>query len=84
MQLRRRYNHTNSGQLISALSYPKARLTAGLRLSMDPEGRHRTGISAVDSCALYLLSYLGVVPECCAWRMTCASELGLDRFGVGP
>ena len=28
---------------------------------MDPEGRSRTGISAVDSCLLYLLSYLGVV-----------------------
>ena len=30
---------------------------------MDPEGRSRTGISAVDSCVLYLLSYLGVVLE---------------------
>ena len=30
---------------------------------MDPEGRSRTGISAVDSCVLYRLSYLGVVPE---------------------
>ena len=28
---------------------------------MDPEGRSRTGISAVDSCVLYRLSYLGVV-----------------------
>src|SRR5262249_51865481 len=31
--------------------------------SMDPEGRSRTGISAVDSCVLYLVSYLGVVSE---------------------
>ena len=30
---------------------------------MDPEGRIRTGISVVDSDALYRLSYLGVVPE---------------------
>ena len=30
---------------------------------MDPEGRSRTGISAVDSCVLYLLSYVGVVCE---------------------
>ncbi len=30
---------------------------------MDPEGRSRTGIPAVDSCVLYLLSYLGAVPE---------------------
>ena len=52
-----------SGQLRSVLSYPKARLAAGLRLSMDPEGRIRTGISVVDSYALYRLSYLGVVPE---------------------
>jgi hypothetical protein len=30
---------------------------------MDPEGRSRTGIPAVDSCVLYRLSYLGVVSE---------------------
>ena len=30
---------------------------------MDPEGRSRTGISAVDSCVLYRLSYLGVVSQ---------------------
>ena len=52
-----------SGQRRSALSYPKARLTAGLRLSMGPEGRIRTGISVVDSDALYRLSYLGAVPQ---------------------
>jgi hypothetical protein len=32
---------------------------------MDTEGRSRTGISAVDSCVLYRLSYLGVVPGSC-------------------
>lgn len=52
---------SSSGQLRSALSYAKARLTAGLRLSMGPEGRIRTGISVVDSYALYQLSYLGAV-----------------------
>jgi hypothetical protein len=30
---------------------------------MGPEGRIRTGISVVDSDALYRLSYLGDVPE---------------------
>lgn len=34
----------------------------GPSLSMDPRGRIRTGISAVDSCLLYRLSYPGVVP----------------------
>ena len=52
-----------SGQRRNALSYPKARLTAGLRLSMGPEGRIRTGISVVDSDALCQLSYPGAVPE---------------------
>lgn len=52
-----------SGQRRNVLSYPKARLTAGLRLSMGPEGRIRTGISVVDSDALCHLSYPGAVSE---------------------
>ena len=40
------------------LSYSKARLSAGLRLS-------RTGISPWDRRSLYQLSYPGVVPEVC-------------------
>ena len=45
------------------MSYSKARLAAGLRLPMGPEGLIRTSISVVDSDALYRLSYLEAVRE---------------------
>lgn len=52
---------------------------------MDPEGRSRTGISAVDSCVLYRLSYLRVVPEMLrtpsSWRKMAEADTAL-REGV--
>ena len=52
---------------------------------MDPEGRSRTGISAVDSCSLYQLSYLGVVPQMLRTRVgsrkMAEADTSLNRVG---
>lgn len=47
---------------------------------MDPEGRSRTGISAVDSCVLYLLSYLGVVCEMLLVQKDARKMAGADAL----
>ena len=49
---------------------------------MDPEGRIRTGISVVDSDALYRLSYLGVVPEVCS-GVTHRRKMALSDAALG-
>jgi hypothetical protein len=63
-----RYHSLHSGQL-ALVELPEGPPQGGPSLSMDPEGRSRTGISAVDSCVLYRLSYLGVVLGWCGRRM---------------
>jgi hypothetical protein len=63
-----RYHSFPSGQL-ALLELSEGPPCGGPSLSMDPEGRSRTGISAVDSYVLYRLSYLGVVSGWCGCQM---------------
>jgi hypothetical protein len=50
------------------LSYLKARLAAGLRVSWTPRAGLEPASVTMDSRLLYLLSYLGVVTTECGGR----------------
>jgi hypothetical protein len=63
------------------LSYLKARLAAGLRVSWTPRAGLEPPSVTMDSRLLYLLSYLGVVPPSVAPGIV-SNKLSLaDVFG---
>lgn len=66
------------------LSYLKARLAAGLRVSWTPRAGLEPASMTMDSRLLFLLSYLGVVPPSVAAGI-CSNKMALvDMSGGDP